>query len=58
MYTHQLTVCNFLPQGLMPLFISPRSGNFTARRVSFGALGDSYYEVRRCLSGSWIAHKW
>lgn len=28
----------------MPLFISPRTGNFTARRVSFGALGDSYYE--------------
>lgn len=29
----------------MPLFISPRTGNFTARRVSLGALGDSYYEV-------------
>ncbi len=28
----------------MPLFISPNTGNFTARRVSFGALGDSYYE--------------
>lgn len=28
----------------MPLFISPVTGNFTARRVSFGALGDSYYE--------------
>lgn len=34
-----------LLQGLMPLFISPRTGNFTARRVSLGALGDSYYEV-------------
>ncbi|EFN60136.1 hypothetical protein CHLNCDRAFT_33654 [Chlorella variabilis] len=31
-------------QGVMPLFISPTTGNFTARRVSFGALGDSYYE--------------
>ncbi|KAI3429765.1 hypothetical protein D9Q98_010078 [Chlorella vulgaris] len=31
-------------QGLMPLFISPTTGNFTVRRISFGALGDSYYE--------------
>eukprot|EP00887_Chlorella_sp_A99_P003907 scaffold11.g3907.t1 len=31
-------------QGLMPLFISPLTGNFTARKVSLGALGDSYYE--------------
>lgn len=36
--------CACLPQGVMPLFISPTTGNFTARRVSFGALGDSYYE--------------
>jgi mannosyl-oligosaccharide alpha-1,2-mannosidase len=28
----------------MPLFISPTTGNFTVRRISFGALGDSYYE--------------
>lgn len=35
----------------MPLFISPRTGNFTARRVSFGALGDSYYEY---LLKMWI----
>jgi hypothetical protein len=28
----------------MPLFISPITGNFTVRRLSLGALGDSYYE--------------
>jgi len=28
----------------MPLFLSPITGNFTSRRISLGALGDSYYE--------------
>ncbi|PSC73991.1 Mannosyl-oligosaccharide 1,2-alpha-mannosidase MNS1 [Micractinium conductrix] len=37
--------------GLMPLFISPQTGNFTSRRVSLGALGDSYYEY---LLKMWI----
>lgn len=31
-------------QGLKPLFINPISGNFIGRKISFGALGDSYYE--------------
>ena len=26
-------------QGLMPLFVSPLTGNFTARKISVGALG-------------------
>ncbi|KAL4436084.1 hypothetical protein ABPG77_005532 [Micractinium sp. CCAP 211/92] len=38
-------------QGLMPLFLSPTTGNFTSRRISFGALGDSYYEY---LLKMWI----
>lgn len=38
-------------QGLMPLFLSPVTGNFTSRRISFGALGDSYYEY---LLKMWI----
>ena len=31
-------------QGLMPLFVNPKTGRWTNRKVSFGALGDSYYE--------------
>lgn len=34
----------FPGQGLMPLFLSPSTGKFTSRRISLGALGDSYYE--------------
>ena len=31
-------------QGLMPLYLNPKSGRFTTTRLSLGALGDSYYE--------------
>lgn len=32
------------PEGLYPVYISPQSGQFTNRRVTLGALGDSFYE--------------
>ena len=31
-------------QGLMPLYLNPKSGRFTSTKLSLGALGDSYYE--------------
>ncbi len=30
--------------GLVPIFISPTTGQFSGDTVSFGARGDSYYE--------------
>ncbi|CAM9266648.1 unnamed protein product, partial [Chrysoparadoxa australica] len=30
--------------GLYPLYMSPVTGQFTTRKISFGALGDSFYE--------------
>jgi len=39
------------PDGLYPNYLDPRSGNFGARSVSIGALGDSFYEY---LLKSWI----
>ena len=48
------------PQGLVPLFFSPESGRWTSRRVSLGALGDSYYEyllkVGACVSSSTVCN--
>lgn len=37
-------VCLRLPQGLMPLYLNPANGDFSTQAVSFGAMGDSYYE--------------
>mmetsp|Transcript_23810 Transcript_23810/g.66056 ORF Transcript_23810/g.66056 Transcript_23810/m.66056 type:complete len:630 (+) Transcript_23810:124-2013(+) len=31
-------------KGLMPIYINPHTGQFGTEQVSFGALGDSYYE--------------
>ncbi len=39
-----LQMCAKYVQGLMPLFVNPKTGRWTNRKVSFGALGDSYYE--------------
>lgn len=30
--------------GLFPLYINPHLNKFTTRKVSFGAMGDSFYE--------------
>lgn len=38
----------------MPLFLSPVTGNFTSRRISFGALGDSYYEYLLKMWVGWF----
>ena len=32
------------PQGLLPLYIHPQTGDATTQMVSMGAMGDSYYE--------------
>ena len=32
------------PQHLFPIFMNPNSGKWTSQKVSFGALGDSFYE--------------
>jgi hypothetical protein len=31
-------------EGLYPLYISPKTGEFTTGQISFGALADSFYE--------------
>ena len=31
-------------QGLLPYFISPKDGRFMNNHITFGAMGDSYYE--------------
>ena len=38
-------------QGLMPLYLNPKTGRFTTTKASLGALGDSYYEY---LLKMWI----
>ena len=43
--------CLSTVQGLMPLYLNPKSGRFTTTKVSLGALGDSYYEY---LLKMWI----
>ena len=35
---------NAMPDGLAPIYVSPQTGKFTTSRVTFGALGDSWYE--------------
>ena len=42
---------NQMPDGLAPIYVSPQSGTFTTGRVTFGALGDSYYEY---LLKTWL----
>eukprot|EP01095_Lingulamoeba_sp_RSL-Kostka_P001333 TRINITY_DN118_c0_g1_i1.p1 TRINITY_DN118_c0_g1~~TRINITY_DN118_c0_g1_i1.p1 ORF type:complete len:702 (+),score=256.12 TRINITY_DN118_c0_g1_i1:37-2106(+) len=32
------------PNGLYPLYVHPRTGNFQGKEISIGALGDSFYE--------------
>lgn len=32
------------PHGLYPIYVSTQNGNFNNRQVTFGALGDSFYE--------------
>ncbi|KAI4941979.1 hypothetical protein J4E91_010366 [Alternaria rosae] len=40
--------------GLVPIFITPRSGQFTTREIRLGSRGDSYYEylIKQCLQTS------
>ena len=40
-----------MADGLAPIYVSPQSGKFTTGRVTFGALGDSWYEY---LLKCWI----
>ena len=42
---------NAMSDGLAPIYVSPQSGRFTTSRVTFGALGDSWYEY---LLKCWI----
>jgi mannosyl-oligosaccharide alpha-1,2-mannosidase len=35
---------NAMSDGLAPIYVSPQTGRFTTSRVTFGALGDSWYE--------------
>ena len=42
---------NAMSDGLAPIYVSPQSGRFTTGRVTFGALGDSWYEY---LLKCWI----
>eukprot|EP00946_MAST-07B_sp_MAST-7B-sp1_P005409 g5409.t1 len=35
---------NNMADGLAPIYVSPQTGRFTTSRVTFGALGDSWYE--------------
>ena len=37
-------------RGLLPYLIDPRDGHLTNDHVTFGAMGDSYYE---CAPGPW-----
>lgn len=32
------------PNGLLPLFLAPNTGQFAGSQISLGAMGDSYYE--------------
>lgn len=41
------------PNGLVPIFIDTRTGQFSSRTVTLGARGDSYYEY---LLKQWIQH--
>lgn len=49
----QLSPGRCRPQGLLPYYISPRDGGLLNNAITFGAMGDSYYEyllkVRRHL---------
>jgi len=42
---------NNAPEGLVPLFISPQSGAFTATEIRLGSRADSYYEY---LAKNWL----
>ena len=42
---------NALKDGLAPIYVSVESGAFTSNRVTFGALGDSYFEY---LLKTWL----
>jgi hypothetical protein len=42
---------NRMANGLAPIYVSPGTGRFTTNRVTFGALGDSYYEY---LLKTWL----
>lgn len=35
---------SFFLQALLPIFINPSSGDWTTDKISFGAMGDSYFE--------------
>ena len=37
-------------QGLLPIYVNPHSGELASRRVSMGAMGDSYCELLDCLA--------
>eukprot|EP01120_Amphizonella_sp_Union-15-10_P009005 TRINITY_DN3329_c0_g1_i2.p1 TRINITY_DN3329_c0_g1~~TRINITY_DN3329_c0_g1_i2.p1 ORF type:complete len:414 (+),score=58.25 TRINITY_DN3329_c0_g1_i2:334-1575(+) len=47
----QILKQNSPPDGLLPVFISPDSGQFTRRTITVGALGDSFYEY---LLKTWL----
>jgi len=32
------------PDGLYPIYINPSNGNFANNKITFGAMGDSFYE--------------
>eukprot|EP01079_Euglenida_sp_SAG-EU17-18_P005833 gene5833-1040_t len=34
-----------VPEGLFPVFVDPETGRFTNSLVTFGGLGDSFYEI-------------
>ncbi|KAH8065929.1 GTP binding protein [Aureococcus anophagefferens] len=38
-------------QGLFPIYVDPRNGGLKSRKITFGALGDSYYEY---LLKTWL----
>ena len=42
---------NALKDGLAPIYVSVQTGSFTSNRVTFGALGDSYFEY---LLKTWL----
>ena len=36
-------------QGLLPIYINPKSGELASQRMSMGAMGDSYCAFLDCL---------
>ena len=50
---------NAMSDGLAPIYVSPQTGVFTTGRVTFGALGDSYYEyLLKCWIQGGMTEDW